>query len=328
MSKLVNIILSLCTLILLFLLSEFLFRKYLSHNMVYGMEMHKYAKKLKRTSSVEKLSHEHIPSKEATLMGVKININDFGIRDNFLPKIKNNNEKRILVVGSSITLGWGVEYDSIFTTRLEKALNNDINIKYEVINAGIGNYNTKMEVIYAKNILPKVDPDKVILHFFLNDVEQSQANNSFLIRNSYLVAQLYIKIKQWQFRKNNNYNSIGEYYFGMFKEKNNGLVSSQNSIMSLAKECENKDIDFLVLLQPDLNNLSYSSYQYKCHKIMRKFLIDNNISYHDLFEDFSKEYANDPKQLWVSHDDSHPNSKGHKIIFQSLIKYIRNKIAG
>ena len=52
---------------------------------------------------------------------------------------------------------------------------------------------------------------------------------------------------------------------------------------------------------------------------MRKFLIDNNISYHDLFEDFSKEYADDPKKLWVSHDDSHPNSKGHKIIFQSLI---------
>ena len=69
-------------------------------------------------------------------------------------------------MGSSITLGWGVKYDSIFTTRLEKALNNDISIKYEVINAGIGNYNTKMEVIYAKNILPKVDPDKVILHFF------------------------------------------------------------------------------------------------------------------------------------------------------------------
>ena len=137
MNKLLNILLSFFTFFLLFLISEFFFRTYFSYNIVYGMEMHKYAKKLKRTSLVDSLSHEHIPSKEALLMGVKVKINDFGVRDNFLPKIKEVNEKRILVVGSSITLGWGVEYDSIFTTRLENALNNNHNI-YEVINAGIG----------------------------------------------------------------------------------------------------------------------------------------------------------------------------------------------
>lgn len=125
---------------------------------------------------------------------------------------------------------------------------------------------------------------------------------------------------------NNNYKSIGEYYLSMFQEQSDGYRVAKNSIISLAKECNDIGIDFLVLLQPDLNDLSYNSQQYKCHKIMRKFLTDNDIPFHDLFEDFSKKYVDHSKKLWVSHDDSHPNSTGHKIIFQSLLKYIRNKI--
>ena len=53
-------------------------------SIIYDVEMHKYAKKLKQKSSIEGLSHEHIPNGEAFLMGVKINLNDQACREGVL----------------------------------------------------------------------------------------------------------------------------------------------------------------------------------------------------------------------------------------------------
>ena len=289
------------------------------------MEMHKYAKKLKRPSSIIGLSHEHLPSSKAKLMGVDVAINGFGIRDNFIPIEKKNNENRILVIGSSITLGWGVEYDSIFTTKLEYSLNNIKNDKkYEVINAGIGNYNTEMEVIYTKSILDETNPDMIILHFFLNDVEILDHNNqSFILKNSYLAAQFYLKLMQSKYFASGSFNSLGEYYLSMYEGGYQGKNSAQKALIELNTLCRSKEINFLVLIQPDLSDLSYRSGQFKCHKILRVFLENNNIPYLDFFDDFSKNFINNPTELWVSYDDSHPNSIGHDIIYKSLLNYLR-----
>ena len=130
---------------------EICFRLYSSVSIIYDVEMHKYAKKLKQKSSIEGLSHEHIPNKEALLMGVKINLNDQGYREDVSSERKKNNEKRIVFVGSSITMGWGVEYDSVFTTKLEKYLKKNIDSNFNVLNTGVGNYNSNLESIFVLN---------------------------------------------------------------------------------------------------------------------------------------------------------------------------------
>jgi len=61
--------------------------------------------------------------------------------------------------------------------------------KFEVINAGIGNYNTVQEVAYYQSFTKAFDPDLVILIFFINDPEPVQAGRKgFLIDRSYLAA--------------------------------------------------------------------------------------------------------------------------------------------
>ncbi len=326
MNKLNNTALFIISLLVSLILAEASFRIYINYKMIYGMEMHKYAKKLKRPSSITGLSHEHIPNTAANLMGVNIKINNFGLRDNFIPKPKESNESRILFAGSSITLGWGVEYDSIFTTKLEHKLNeNSYGKKYEVINSGIGNYNTQMEVIYTKSILKEVDPDLVILHFFLNDIEiLSNNNDNFILKHSYLAAQLYLKYRQSKYASEGEFKNLGEYYLSMYETDHIGKSNAQNAIIELNNLCKSNDINFLILIQPDLNDLSYNSGQFKCHMIIRKFLEQNNISYLDLFDDFSKAAINNVQDIWVSHNDSHPNSKGHEIIFKSLLTFMNN----
>ena len=175
------------TIIFFSILFEISFRFYIKFAKIYDIEMYKYAKELKIPSKIPGLIHEHKPNSQANLMKVDININSHGFRDNTINQTKQENEKRILIAGSSITMGWGVPYDSIFTSLIENQLNNNPS-KYffEVINSGIGNYNTHMQKILLIKNIEKFNPDKVILHYFLNDAEIIKKRKSnFIIKNNF-----------------------------------------------------------------------------------------------------------------------------------------------
>ena len=99
---------------------------------IYEIEMLKYAKKLKKSSENPNLSHEHIPNSQSQLMGVNIVLNSLGHRNNELQNVKANDEYRIHIIGSSITLGWGIETEKTFDSILEKKLKQwDMKLKKE-----------------------------------------------------------------------------------------------------------------------------------------------------------------------------------------------------
>ena len=302
---------------------EICFRIYSSVSIIYDVEMHKYAKKLKQKSSIEGLSHEHIPNGEALLMGVKISLNNQGYREDGPSEKKKDDEKRIVFVGSSITMGWGVEYDSVFTTKLEKYLKKNINSHYNVLNTGIGNYNSKLESIFVLNKIKELGADELILHYFINDAEElPKGTNNFFIKNFYSIAYFYIRVRQAINANKNNYNSIGEYYFELYNDSSDGWISAKESILRIKEICEKNKIKFSVLIQPDLHNLKDDSFQKSCHEKIKNFLANEKIKYLDLFNDFQKKFIANPSYIWVSHDDPHPNFDGHDVIYKSLIKNV------
>src|SRR5262245_11305743 len=140
----------------------------------YSLEMWKYAKELKRTAKDPQIGHEHNPGKSGRFMGVEIAINSHKLREREIGFEKPADVKRILMLGDSVTLGWGVDFDQTTSKQLEASLNlSNGPRKYEVINAGVGNYNTQMEVQYFFNEGLKYSPDMVILNYFINDAEET-----------------------------------------------------------------------------------------------------------------------------------------------------------
>ena len=97
------------------------------------------------------LGHEHIPSKEAILQSIKIRINSHGLRGDEI-KPKQEGIKRILFLGSSITLGWGVAEEETLTERLVDMFDAE-GKPTEVLNAGVGNYNS---VRYVEQFLTRL----------------------------------------------------------------------------------------------------------------------------------------------------------------------------
>ena len=320
--KIRNILIYLITLFIAFIICEFGFRLYSNYNSIYSVEMHKYALKLKTKSKIAGLTHEHIKNSNAVLQNVEIKINEFGFRTNELKK-KIINEFRTMVLGSSITMGWGVKYDSVFTTLLEK-ISNEIEKKifFTFYNLGIGNYNTEMQIINFKNTFEKVNPDRVILHYFINDAEIiNSGTDSWFVKNSYLIAYFYVKMKETLALREAEKFDIGKYYLNLYNEDNKGWIKTKSSILELKDLCIKNNIELITLIQPDLHDLSKESAQNKCMNILKNFLTNNTIQYIDISEDYRKKFLTSPKLLWAQNDDSHPNSTGHQILAKRLIKF-------
>src|ERR1700756_3582936 len=112
--------------------------------MQFDLEMWKYARDVKAIAANPLIGHQHRPNSHAHLMGVDVAINSKGLRDREFNYERTPGTLRILMLGDSFTEGWGVALDDTFSKRLERlyAANG---VKAEVINAGVGNYNTVME---------------------------------------------------------------------------------------------------------------------------------------------------------------------------------------
>ena len=107
----------------------------------YNTEMWRYSSKLKRIDTLSGC-HVHVPNGSGIFYNARIQTNSLGLRadaDYITPKPKG--KKRILVLGDSITMGWGVNSNYTYPKVLERLLRERYK-DIEVINSGVGNYNS------------------------------------------------------------------------------------------------------------------------------------------------------------------------------------------
>jgi len=96
-----------------------------------------------------------------------VKINNLGLRDtNYNPKL-NSNIKKILILGDSMTFGYGVEQEESYPEILETLLGKD----YTVINSGVGGYSPDVEYIYLKEKGLELNSNIIILGLYIgNDI--------------------------------------------------------------------------------------------------------------------------------------------------------------
>ncbi len=103
----------------------------------------------------------------------RVRTNNLGFRGNDLSPEKQSSVFRILVLGDSMTFGWGVEDDDTFPARIEKYLNHlSPDKKVEVINAGFADgYSPDSYYAFMRDIGLSLKPDLVLLTLFpYNDI--------------------------------------------------------------------------------------------------------------------------------------------------------------
>jgi len=117
------------------------------------------------------LGYVHPRSVTYQLGDNRVSLNSHGHRDDEMPVEKPTGERRILVLGDSVTFGWGVDQGQDFPAQLEALLRQQTGTSWQVINAGVNGYNSEQEAIYFATEGIRFQPDVVLLVYVGNDVD-------------------------------------------------------------------------------------------------------------------------------------------------------------
>jgi lysophospholipase L1-like esterase len=285
----------------------------------YDIEMWRYSKELKRKSDNSILGHEHIPSKESVLQSVNIRVNKEGLRGDDV-KPRQAGVKRVLFIGSSITLGWGVAEDETLTNRLNQMLKKG-DESVEVLNGGIGNYNTVRYVERFLTNLTHLNPDVIVVQYFINDAEVlTFTDGNWALKNSQLAVTLWTAYNRF-FRATGE-DALSNHYDSVYKPDAKGFRDMKVALKQLADYAGDKNIKVLIAMTPDFHNLKGYPFDF-IHQKISQISNDFGFEYVDLLPAFDGLNA---MTLWSMPGDPHPNSLGHELMANRLYPYVKKSL--
>ena len=232
----------------------------------YDIEMWRYAKELKTPSNDEILGHEHIPEKSATLQSVNIRINSHGARGPEYQAIENY-RRRILFLGSSITLGWGVSEQNTLTNIIQTRFADHENTL--VINGGIGNYNSVRYVRRFLTRMQKLNPTDIVVQYFVNDAESLKVGGgNIILRHSQLAVTLFSVINRYL--NPVGLESLVDHYQRVYDKSSAGFIEMKAALRQLDDYADRNQIKMYLVMTPDIHNLHTYKLQF-IHDILREF---------------------------------------------------------
>jgi len=277
----------------------------------YNIEMWHYARELKIASKDPELGHEHLKNKSALLQSVNINLNEWGLRGAPVPPLLPGG-RRILVLGGSITLGWGVPEAETMTARLEKMFQ-DKGELVQVLNAGVGNYNAQRYTENFFNNLKDLKPTDIVVHYFLRDAETLEpGGGNILLRNSELAVTVWAAIQNTLAPHGENV--LIDHYKSVYDPSQPGFQTMKSELTKLAEYAKQNNIRIYLAMVPDIHNLT--NYPFAAiHEQVKQLATKLGYTCVDLLPGFEKL---EPQQIWAMPGDPHPNSLGHKIMADQL----------
>ena len=323
-SVVLNIIVLAFAILLGCIAMEVALRVIFAHSLDFSMEMWKYAVKLKRPVANPDLSFVHAPNRSAFLMGVPVSINSEGLRDREFSLEKPPGVYRVMMLGDSTTFGWGVKQEDTAAKFLERKLNANLPAGYnraEVINTGVGNYDTVQEVTYYDTIGWKYHPDLVVLVFFINDPEPVPIEKKgLLIDRSYLIAFATNRI-DGVMRHTGVRPDWKTYYASLYNDDRPGFQACKKALISLANSTRAHDAKLLVAMLPELHQINHDSYPFKAaHQKIKDVMAAENVPVLELIDGL-KDHGPE-ETLWVTALDDHPNAKANNLISDQLEQWI------
>ena len=285
---------------------ELVCRLIIDDGLNYEFEMLKYAKEFKKPD-LEKYTVTHVPNKKKRIMGAEIRTGEYGFRNSILKK----NKKNFLLIGDSMTLGFGAH--KTFSDHLNERLTN-----FNFLNAGVGNTNTILQInnFFVNN--KDLELDGIIMNFFINDLEKIELKKKSFIYNFYSFTFLKYKILTLKYALSKK--NFVNYYKNTFNDKNQ-LRQTIESIKQLNDYCKSKNIYLSVHFLPELNNIE--NYPFiKEEEIIKNNLKELGIKYIQGFKYLEKEKSED---LWVTFYDRHANDRAHSLIADYLEKFLKSE---
>ncbi len=286
-------------------------------------------------------------------------INSAGMRDYEYPLVKGNGFFRIVCLGDSVTFGAGVELEQVYPKVLEKLLNTKSDeIRYEVLNFGVGGYNTAQEAVALKEKALQYRPDLVLVGFNLNDGSPTASLNEvlegrgdkdsgrvqlpgkpWLQNNSYLYGvvalggeQLLLWLGVW--KRDRMYGLTVELFEAMTEARQETeawrrVEEGLRRIIEVSRQSGARVVLAVFPLQvqmdydprrPPMGNLTLTDLR-RPQERLRRFAKENGIGYVDLLPPINSQRTKE-RPLFVNDVTSHPDALGHEVVAGEILRVL------
>lgn len=301
-------------------------RMFADTGMQYELEMWRYALEAKQVSPIEEIGHEHVPKVDTVLMGAPVSINAIGLRDDAVAVPKPDDTVRVLMLGDSITFGWGVADEERVSERLEAMLSEDTALhrrRLEIVNAGVGNYNAAMSVAWYLNHGRALEPDIVVFNYFINDAEPRPARQGGFIRETSAAYVYFAGKVDTAMRLMEERRDWRDYYAALYDSSAPGLRAMTESFDRFADATYQDDVPVLFVIYPELRELTPYPFQRETD-IVAELAREHGWPVVDLLPAVADAA---PEDLWVTVPDPHPNGHANELFSNALMAPLRALLA-
>ncbi|WP_162306084.1 SGNH/GDSL hydrolase family protein [Oleisolibacter albus] len=303
----------LLSLVFAFAAGEMLVRIATSSQDHYVIEMWRYANLLQRATPARLPGHEHRPGTAADLQHVHVRINNLGLRGPDVDMGMLKGKKVIVLLGDSLTFGWGVPESETLAGQLQERLGAD----FAVLNAGIGNMNLEQLAARWHDLNAQLSPDLLVVLPTMRATDpQQEGRASLLVRNSQLAALASSFISQVAGGVSGR-EDLTTYYRRHWTGQEM-TASLDRAFRSIADDRSKGDYKVLFAMMPETNDFINYPYDFATEIIQRR-TEGYGWNFIDLFPLFKGEPA---QKYWVSSYDIHLNGAA----FAKMQKPISEKI--
>lgn len=273
----------------------------------------------------------HKPNLDVSIGSFHLKTNELGLRGPQVVTPKPEHTFRIVMLGDSVTFGWGVDDEVTFARRLETTWNARLpKTRLEVVNTGLPKYDTNQEAAMLRQIGLGLEPDLVVLTYVTNDLAEPTRDTIFQLltgEHPYPDEQVTIPndfcsgLAEWlqpvlpatgalihrytdlEARVQRTLPDGASYTPETFASGPRGWARSQAALLDVQRMCREADVP-LVLFDHTLPRV----------ESLRAFCDRHGIAYEPFYlseQDLAQGITN-------SMLDSHCNAKGHDLLLQRM----------
>ena len=305
-----------------------------------------FQKPLHRPSSLSNLGWELTPGAEHVENNIEgtpityiVNLSGFRDKTNGIWNTWESDDIKIAYIGNSVTWGEGVEFEDTYSSLVESTFSK-ATASIKTINLGIAGTNTLQHFVILKSKALQLNPDIIILGYYLNDIEKRRTQKlpeiiRYILRHyhfgTFLISRIATVLENRKVQVPGNFdpstvnNSIMETSCGGYAKRiidGYGTMAWENTkevILSMSELCQYEDIMFGVVIFPFETQVE-GNCPYTPQKMLSSFLSNNEIPLLDIAKIFEKHSST--TKLYLEGDIGHPNHIGHKIAGQSISQWL------
>jgi hypothetical protein len=274
------------------------------------------------------LQFELRPCVDRPVFGRRFTTNSLGMRDREYVPAKPPGTFRIVLLGSSMDMGWGVGTDETYENRLEFWLNTHaarrgLNRRFEILNLAMAAYSPLHRLESFRRKARALAPDMVLYSETMLDLRLLQIHVCGLLQERSDLKYDFVRLavaRAGITPADSRLDARGSLLNkDALKTKLRGQLWAldEATLAALAEDCRSADLPLAALLIPRVSPADAPDARAPVVARFRDLADRHDVPLLDLSDTFDDQ---DPAAIEIASWDDHPNALGHKLLFRALAR--------